>query len=221
MRAALGYERINLYGGSYGTRAALVYMRRHGDRVRTATLMGIAPISFENPLYHAGESQRALDLTFDECAADPACAAAFPRLREEFAAVLARLDAEPAVITPRRQGTDERVTLKLTREGFTGALRFMMYSTSTGRRVPLFIHQIHEENYLPFVRQTIQGLRPLHGGLAFGMLLSATCYEDVARISEEDIVRETAATFTGDGRVRRQKAVCAAAAGWVSAAPDE
>ncbi len=209
LRAALGYERINLYGGSYGTRAALVYMRRHGDRVRTATLMGIAPISFENPLYHAGEAQRALDLTFDECAADPACAAAFPRLREEFAAVLARLDAEPAVITPRRQGTDERVTLKLTREGFTGALRYMMYYTSTGRRVPLFIHQIHEENYLPFVRQTIEGLRPLHAGIAFGMLLSVTCSEDVPRISEEEIVRETAGTFTGDGRVRRQKEVCA------------
>ena len=34
VRAFLGYERINVYGGSYGTRAALVYMRQHGDRVR-------------------------------------------------------------------------------------------------------------------------------------------------------------------------------------------
>ena len=34
VRAAMGYERVNLWGGSYGARAALVYMRRHPERVR-------------------------------------------------------------------------------------------------------------------------------------------------------------------------------------------
>ena len=36
VREYLGYEKINLMGISYGTRAALVYMRRHGETVRTA-----------------------------------------------------------------------------------------------------------------------------------------------------------------------------------------
>ena len=31
VRDALGYDRINIYGGSYGTRAALVYLRRHEE----------------------------------------------------------------------------------------------------------------------------------------------------------------------------------------------
>jgi pimeloyl-ACP methyl ester carboxylesterase len=43
VRAALGYDEINLWGGSYGTRAALVYLRQHGDHVRSATLWGVAP----------------------------------------------------------------------------------------------------------------------------------------------------------------------------------
>ena len=34
VRAWLGYERINLFGLSYGTRAVLVYMRQHRDRVQ-------------------------------------------------------------------------------------------------------------------------------------------------------------------------------------------
>src|SRR5688572_3960416 len=38
VRAALGYEQINLYGASYGTRAALVYLRQHPKHVRTAML---------------------------------------------------------------------------------------------------------------------------------------------------------------------------------------
>ena len=49
VRAALGYETINLLGGSYGTRAVLVYMRRHPERVRTAVLDGLAPVSMRLP----------------------------------------------------------------------------------------------------------------------------------------------------------------------------
>ena len=43
VRAYLGYQQINLYGGSYGTRAALVYVRQHGEHVRSMVLDGVAP----------------------------------------------------------------------------------------------------------------------------------------------------------------------------------
>src|SRR5581483_6013411 len=51
VRAYLGYDRINLYGASYGTRAALVYLRQHGDRVRTAVLDSVAPPDMRLPLF--------------------------------------------------------------------------------------------------------------------------------------------------------------------------
>ncbi len=70
VRGALGYEKINLWGGSYGTRAALVYMRQHEDRVRTATLDGVAPFTLELPLSVAKDGQRALDSMFAACASD-------------------------------------------------------------------------------------------------------------------------------------------------------
>ena len=47
VRAWLGYDKINLFGLSYGTRAALVYMRQHPDHVRSVILMGVAD-RFEN-----------------------------------------------------------------------------------------------------------------------------------------------------------------------------
>ena len=50
IREALGYEFLNVNGGSYGSRAALVYMRRHPETVRTSIISGIAPIKFTNPL---------------------------------------------------------------------------------------------------------------------------------------------------------------------------
>ena len=204
----LGYGEVNLIGGSYGTRAALVFMRRHPERVRTAVLNGVAPIAFKNPLFHAREAQSALELLFDACAADPGCGAAFPALPEEFAAVMARLEETPGRVTAVHSGTEEDVELTLSREAFAEALRVMMYYTPTARQVPLAIHRASEGDYKPFVQLGLQANRSLRDQLAFGMLLCVTCSEDLPRISEEEIRRETAGTFLGDGRVRSQAEVC-------------
>ena len=68
VRAFLGYDKINVYGGSYGTRAALVYMRQHGDRVRAAILDGVAPTNMRLPLYFPRDTQRAFELLAKDCA---------------------------------------------------------------------------------------------------------------------------------------------------------
>ena len=208
VREALGYEQINLAGGSYGTRACLVYLRRHPETVRSVILNGVAPVSFLNPLYHARSAQDALDLLFDECAADPACARAFPNVREEFQAVLARLGEEPARVE-LRTGDGGAVTLLLSRDAFAEALRVLMYSSPRNRRVPLLIHRAYEGDFRPFARLGLQTNRALRDMLSFGMLLCVTCSEDLPRIEEDAIERETAGTFLGDGRVRGQRAVCA------------
>ncbi|HEX5708738.1 MAG TPA: alpha/beta fold hydrolase, partial [Pyrinomonadaceae bacterium] len=98
VRAALGYERINLYGASYGTRAALVYMRRHPASVRTATLHGVLPTDELITLAYAEDAQRALDGVLGECERDPACRAAFPRVREDARAAFARLRRGPVEV---------------------------------------------------------------------------------------------------------------------------
>src|SRR5262245_48819190 len=67
VRAWLGYDRINLFGLSYGTRAALVYLRQHPEHVRTITLLGVAPTYLRMPMYHAQAAARAIDLLLPEC----------------------------------------------------------------------------------------------------------------------------------------------------------
>ena len=95
VRAALGYERLNLFGGSYGTRAALVYLKRHPQSVRTVTLQGVAPTNQFMPRDFAAVNERALQGIIAECAGDEACNKAFPNLREETKAVLERLMKGP------------------------------------------------------------------------------------------------------------------------------
>ena len=66
--AQLGAERINLWGASYGTRAALEYMRQYPDRVRTAVLDGVAPPDMALPVSFALDADAALKSLSDACA---------------------------------------------------------------------------------------------------------------------------------------------------------
>ena len=70
VRAALGYERINLFGGSYGTRVAQHYARRYPERTRTITIDSIVPPALPLVPLIAIEAQRALERVFARCAAD-------------------------------------------------------------------------------------------------------------------------------------------------------
>lgn len=208
LRLALGYYKINLNGVSYGTRAAFVYMRRHPETIRTAILNGVAPTTWENPLHHAPSAQEAIELLFAECANDPDCQAAFPNLEEEFWAVIDRLEHEPADVTVTHPVTNERITVKLHREAFAESVRMMMYSWRTGRILPSLIHQAFEEDYEKFAQYGVEANMGILKALSLGMLLCVTCAEDLERITEEEIVEFTSKTYMGDGRVRRQKAVC-------------
>lgn len=209
VRAAFGYGKINLFGGSYGTRAALVYMRQHAETVRCASLEGVAPLAFTNPLFHAREAQAALDAILAECAADPACHAAFPELRQELEDVLSGLAKEPVSASVAHPDTGERAEVLLSRADFAEALRVLMYYLPTSRRVPLLVHRAAQGDFEPFATAAIASNSGLRRVVAFGMLLCVTCSEDVARIDPASIARETDGTFLGDARVRAQMAVCA------------
>jgi pimeloyl-ACP methyl ester carboxylesterase len=207
VRSALGYSRINLIGASYGTRAALTYMRRHPTSVRSAVLNGVAPPSLRNPLFHARDSQTALDALFDECAADAPCRGAFPRVRDEFQSLLALLDREPARVSLRAAADGAPAEGRLSRYAFADAIRMMMYRVEGSRRVPLAIHQAYRGDFSMIVQRAVDQRRS-NAQLAHGMLLSTTCQEDVVRIRDEDIPALTAQTFLGPTRVVGQRQVC-------------
>src|SRR5215204_4524121 len=77
VRAALGFDKINITGGSYGTRAAQEYLKRHGRNVRAAHLHGVSLTSQLMPRDFPQGNERALNGVIDECLADEACRAAF------------------------------------------------------------------------------------------------------------------------------------------------
>jgi pimeloyl-ACP methyl ester carboxylesterase len=103
VRQALGYGPLNLFGGSYGTRAAQVYLRMYAKSVRTAYMGSVVPLDAATPLPFAKTGQTAIEKMFDACAGDFPCNAAFPNPREEFRQISARLSSGSVRVTIQGQ----------------------------------------------------------------------------------------------------------------------
>lgn len=209
VRAALGYERINLYGGSYGTTAALSYLRQYPKRVRALALFGVAPPDFKIPLPFAKGVQHAMERLMEDCAADNICQRAFPNLRAEFTAVLAKLDKGPVDVTAMNVLTKQPQQLKLSRPAFVDIIRMLLYFPPTISALPLMIHKAAAGDFGPIVSVAFQVINQLERQIARGMQLSVICAEDVPFISEQEMARASAGTFYGDTRVRAYIKACA------------
>ena len=207
VRAHLGYEQINLYGGSYGTRAALVYARRHGERVRSIILDGVAPTDMRLPLFAARDAQRALDKLLADCEADASCRAAQPGLSMRVRTLLERLDTNPPRVRLMhpRTGIPEDVTIeaRIVATIIFGAL----YNPLTASLVPALVARAEGNDF-----QGLVALGLANDGadenMSVGMQLSVICSEDAPRVSGDDLAREGAGTIFGGYLLSGQIEAC-------------
>lgn len=205
--AALGYEQINLYGASYGTRAALTYLRMYPERVRSVILDAVVDPSFLLLLDAARDGQSALDQFFTRCQADAACKGAYPNLKDEFDQLLARLAQAPVDISIRHPITSAPLGLTLTRDLLLSLVFNTLYAPDLSATLPLSIHTAFGEgNYAPLVSLAYM----LDAGLYDGMFYAVACTEDAPLIDAGEAARRGEGSVFGD-RTGNFLSVCA---GW-------
>jgi pimeloyl-ACP methyl ester carboxylesterase len=209
VRDALGYDRVNVYGGSYGSTTALAYLHFYPQHVRTATVMGVAPLNLRLPLSFGKGVGHALERLFADCDADPQCHAAFPELRKEFAAVVERLDKGPVTFDTINPSTGQKERVTMTRNGFSENVRLMLYHPNVMAAMPLLIHQLYQQDYARFGAVAYQVFRATDSLIARGMQLSVVCAEDTPFITEADIKERLSGTFYGEASARVYQRVCA------------
>jgi pimeloyl-ACP methyl ester carboxylesterase len=205
VRQALGYDSFNLFAGSYGTRAAQVFMRAHPSSVRTAFLGSVVPIDIAQPLPMARAAQAAFEQLFDDCAGDSSCHAAFPNLRAEFEEIERRLRAGIEVELPAHAGR-----ARLSAGRVTEWMRSLLYRPKSAAAIPWFVHEAYGGHWEPIVETILTQDRKIDQELSLGLLLAITCNEDIPFLEERAIVEETRGTYLGDYRVRQQQAACKA-----------
>lgn len=209
VRAFLGYDKINVYGGSYGTRAALVYMRQHGDRIRTAILDGVAPPNMRLPLYFPRDAQRAFELLAKDCASDDGCNKAYPNLLERMKTLIERLDANPPTVKVTHPRTGQTGDVKVDARLLANVIVQSLYSPIMTTLVPAIIAAAEKNDF-----QSMFALAGMGGGseeskMFIGMQLSVICAEDAPKNTPEDLQKGSESTLFGKYVMSIQQRACA------------
>ena len=180
VRAALGYEQINLIGVSYGSRAALEYMRLFPEQTRSVVLDAVVGPELVLQLQAPRDGQRALDLFFARCATDDACRSTFPDLEQEFAALLVQME-DGLEVTLSHPLTSERMDLTITQDDFMQSIFGLLYSPDLVSLLPLMIHNAAEGGDIgPILAQSVALSNDIE--MHLGMFYAVACSEDAPLI---------------------------------------
>jgi pimeloyl-ACP methyl ester carboxylesterase len=184
MREALGYARWNLWGGSYGTRVAQEYLRRHGGRVRAMILDGVAPPGLVIPLDVWRTREEALAAIVKACAASRACAAAHPDVAGTLRSIgeTLRDGKEMDVVDPR---TGSTMRARVTFDVVLSALQPLTYASETAILLPELIALAAAGDLAPLFAANPQASTRESDQVNAALHFSVTCAEDAPRITPE------------------------------------
>jgi pimeloyl-ACP methyl ester carboxylesterase len=207
VRAALGFERISLYGISYGTRVALHYLRRYPARVGAVVLDGVLPPDASPIADTPLAAERALALAFARCHADTACEQAFPELARRFGELRAGLARRPRHLTIADPASGVPRELDFDAGALAGAVRLLNYYAATTALLPFLIDRAARDDYAPLAAQLLMLGAHLDAQLAYGMNAAVTCAEDVPSLGRADRAA-LAGTYLGSQQLDGLAVLC-------------
>jgi pimeloyl-ACP methyl ester carboxylesterase len=211
VRAALGYDTINLYGGSYGTRVAQQYLRRYPEHTRAVILDGVVPPQLTLGATLAMDAQSALERIFVRCVAAAPCHARFGDPGRTFDALLAALKTRPVPLTVPDPFTGQARSLTFDASDLAAVARLSSYAVEQSALLPLVLDEAQTHaNFIPIAGLMLQVTHSLDDLLAYGMHNSVVCAEDVAdyRVQAQDRER-LAKTYMGTAQLDALEAICA------------
>jgi pimeloyl-ACP methyl ester carboxylesterase len=207
VRTALGYERISLYGVSYGTRMAQEYLKRFPSRVRSVVLDGVVPFDVAIPVTYAASAQQSLERVFAACAATPSCRSAYPHPAADFERVLHRFDRGSVQVRVNSNGAGGP-TVSMSRGDFGYAVRGLLYNNVTSRLAGMLARAADSGDLGEFATAYWLRARSIDRAVADGLHLSVFCAEDVPFATDREIAAATTGTFLGRYLFDEYRAAC-------------
>lgn len=204
IRNYLGYQKLDLYGISYGTRVAQLYMRRYPDAINSVILDGVVPMQ-QNLMQVTPSLTRALEKLFSDCQQQPSCAQQFPRLKEVLTNLVDKLTQAPIKTQLAEPTSGEITAFTLTLDKLWGTIRLGLYSASTRTLLPYAIEQANQGNYQPLL-----GLYSLtfdNANIAMGMQASVICSEAMPFINASSVI-DSPYNHIGESMVNNFKKIC-------------
>jgi pimeloyl-ACP methyl ester carboxylesterase len=196
VRARIGADHVNLWGGSYGTRAALEYMRQYPGRVRSAVLDGVAPPDMVLPVSFAIDADAALAGLVETCARDERCHHRYPDMARRVEDLLAQADRGVEIQVPHPL-TGIREPLRLDRRVLSSLLRVPLYAPQLAAVLPYALAQAAHADYTSLVALSAAMAGGINENFAAGMHFAVVCAEDIPRVTPADRAQTATTRFGG------------------------
>jgi pimeloyl-ACP methyl ester carboxylesterase len=210
VRAALGYERINLYGVSYGTRVAQHYVRRFPSRTRSVILDGVVPPQLVLGPATALNAEQALARILARCAHDPECSNHFGDPSISYRALRSSLQEHPMPVSLADPTSGASSNFEFTGYHLATVLRLASYTAEQAALLPLMLHDATKSaNFTPLASQFLLVSRSVGDAVAYGMHNSVICSEDVPFWDPAKVNRaELEKTYLGTAQLDSLKSLC-------------
>ncbi|MFL6603296.1 MAG: alpha/beta hydrolase [Steroidobacteraceae bacterium] len=211
VRVALGYQRVNLYGVSYGTRVAQHYVRRFPERTRAVVLDGVVPPQLALGPATALNAEQALMRILARCAHDGECNKRFGDPATAYHELRDSLRAHPVTVSLADPTGGEASKLDFTEYHLATVLRLGSYTAEQAALLPLMLHSATASvNFTPLASQFLLVNRSYGDALAYGMHNSVVCSEDVPFWDLTKVNRsELEKTYLGAAQLDGLRSICA------------
>ncbi|MEM9685335.1 MAG: alpha/beta fold hydrolase [Bacteroidota bacterium] len=168
----LGYEKYNLFGGSYGTRLARVVQDMFPEKINGVILDSPAPMQTDFLISRLESYSLALQRIFDFCETDPNCSENYPDLKNQYIEAINSLKEIPMEVPA---GDDQ--TFYVNAQDALYFLRRHLYWNTSRESVPAFIKAIHERQPEPMIQAVDNEKNGMIAFLNTSMLLSVENHE--------------------------------------------
>ena len=209
LRAALGYDKINLDAGSYGTRAALAYIRQHGTQRTHRDVVGQPSLLLSRSRCSSRRTPNARCATFS--------ATVLPSRRARRPSPISKptiggrwtgSKKVRCALTVKDPRNSKATQVNLEPDDFAESLRGMIYKPDTMRSIPLLLHKAAGGDYRAFADYQIGRNTAFNADIADGLYFTITCTEDIDRLDPQQVHANGRGTFLADHRARPHMEAC-------------
>lgn len=194
LRTALGIDRWNVYGYSYGTDLALTYLHRHPQGIRSVAIDSVVPPQIVSLPWTWDSAREGIGAILAACAAQPRCKSRYPDLPLTLTEQVRRLEAHPFTLTARPPGG--RNPVKVVLDG--GALVNLLVANAVPAvDVPAALDELARGRPERFAQARAAGATAVIGEFAHGLTQSVACADWVPGYSRSDLLKAGRRAFPG------------------------
>ncbi|WND02113.1 alpha/beta hydrolase [Temperatibacter marinus] len=197
VRKEFGFEALNFWGGSFGTRLSAYYALTYPDKVRSMILDGVLPP--DQSLFYTApfSAERAINKLIEKCQAEKECNMSFPSLREDIQILLDRAKKGEVLFKGPDPVTAEPIEFSLSRDMMVEAIRSNLYAAETTQYLPVMIKNAVDGDFNGLLAALLNGTG-VSDSMYLGSTLSILCSEEVPTVTAESVKQHSAGTFAED-----------------------